>query len=131
MTFNPIRGGQPVAANQRELEANKPVSVFWEKTSATIGQTIQIRGIVKKPIGNMVPTVWILHNKKRFQPVANVKMQGGQIIAQWVVTPFQTGLFTAGVYDVEVVYSGATAQTSQPLRIVAPGTPHNGVSSFG
>jgi hypothetical protein len=126
----PVGYSQPVAPNQRELELNKPVSVFWEKASATIGQTVKIRGVVKKPIANMRPTVWVLFNKKRFQAVADVTMQGGQIIAQWVVTPFNRGLFTEGIYDVEVVYAGQPATTSSPLRIVAPGAEHNGISTF-
>lgn len=130
MNFKPISGGQRVAANQRELENNKPLSVFWETTAATIGQVVKIRGVVKNPVGNLPPTIWILVDGNRFQPVQNAKLQGGQIIAEWRVTPFKTGSFTTGNYDVEITYGGLNARTSLPLRIVTGGYNPN-VSSFG
>ncbi len=130
MNFKPITGGQRVAANQRELENNKPLSVFWETTSATIGQAVKIRGIVKNPVGNLQPTVWVLFDGNKYQPVSNAKIVGGQIIAEWRVTPFKSGTFTSGNYDVEIIYGGLTARTSLPLRIVT-GVYNPNVSSFG
>ncbi|MEK7724542.1 MAG: hypothetical protein AAB336_09360 [Acidobacteriota bacterium] len=130
MKFTPIAGGQRVAANQRELEANKPLSVFWETTTATIGQTVKIRGVVKNPVGNLQPPIWVLFDGTRYQSIANAKIQGGQIIAEWRVTPFKSGTFTSGNYDVEIIYGGLVGKTSLPLRIATAGYNPN-VSSFG
>lgn len=130
MNFKPIGGGQRVAANQRELEVNKPLSVFWETTRATIGQVVKIRGVVKNPDENLQPTVWVLFDRGRYQLVTNAKIQGGQIIAEWRVTSFKSGTYTAGNYDVEITYGGLTARTSLPLKIVTGGYNPN-ISSFG
>lgn len=130
MKFKPVGGGQRVTANQRELDANKPLSVSWETTTATINQIVKIRGVIKNPAGNLQPIIWVLCDGKRFQRVVNAKLQGGQIIAEWRVTPFQTGAFTAGTYDVELSYGSLVTRTALPLRIVTGGYNPN-VSSFG
>jgi len=116
----PVAAGQKVAANQRETEAKKPFIVNWNRTSATIGQTIGISGTVNIVVKNPAQiTVDILHNGKNFASAENVSVKGDQLTAQWKVKSFKAGNFKDGVYDVEVRYNGSVpGKTSVPLRIV-------------
>lgn len=131
MKFKPVVNSQKVANNQREQNSRKPLAVSWEKTSATVGQLVNIIGIVNIPTNSLAPiNVWILFNGNRFVAAENAKVQNGQITAQWRVLPFRLGSFTNGVYDVEINYAGLKAKTNEPLRIVIPGGDRN-ISSFG
>lgn len=129
--FRPIGNSQRVAQNQREGEMNKPLSVFWEKTAAYNGTTVNITGVVRAAVNSPVlPTVWIFYNGVQFLPAKNVKIQNGQITAEWTVTPKNLGDFTSGEYHVEIKYANLTARTKDPLRIIRPGGNPN-ASTFG
>jgi len=47
-----VAAKQKVAANQKETESKKPFDVFWSKTSATIGQTVEVVGVANIVIKN-------------------------------------------------------------------------------
>lgn len=131
MKFKPVVNSQKVASNQKPQNTGKPLTVSWEKTAATVGQLVNIIGIINMPVNSPVPAdVWILFNGNRFVKAENAKVQNGQITAQWRVLPFRLGSFTNGTYDVEINYAGLKAKSKDPLRIVIPGGDRN-ISSFG
>lgn len=116
----PVPAGQKVAQNQREAAAKKPFTVNWNRTSATIGQTVGITGTINITISNPAQiSVGILHDGKPFGAAENVVVKGDQITAQWKVKPFKVGNFKDGAYDVEIRYNGSLpGKTSVSLKIV-------------
>ena len=117
--WKPIAGGQKVAGNLREAESKKPFAVSWDKTSATVGQVVGIRGtanfIIKNPLQ---VTVTVLFNNGFFALAENLSVRNGQITAQWKVKAAKAGLFKEGVYDVEIKYGTLSSKTTAPLKIV-------------
>jgi hypothetical protein len=127
----PVGNSQKVAENLRAADAKKPFTVFWNQTSANVGQTVAITGTVNLPIQNISQiTVKILFNNQPYSFAEKVEIKNGKITAQWKVTPFKAGTFTAGIYDVEVRYGGLSGKTQDPLRIVSSLVSRD-VSSFG
>jgi hypothetical protein len=127
----PVGSSQKVAGNLKEQESKKAFVVNWNQTSANIGQVVGISGIINIALENISQiTVKILFDDKPFAAAENIEIKNGKITAQWKVTPFKTGTFTAGVYDVEVRYDGVSGKTQTPLRIVSS-LVNRDVSSFG
>lgn len=116
-----VGAGQKVAENQREAEAKKTLTVSWNKTSATIGETIGIKGISGIHIKNpSLVTVNILFNNAPYAAADSVTVSNNQITAHWKVKAYKAGNFTDGVYDAEIRYnSGVSGKTNVPLKIVA------------
>ena len=116
-----VGAGQKVAENQRETEAKKTLAVSWNKTSATIGETVGIKGIANIQIkDSSLVTVNILFNNAPYATADSVTVNNGQITAHWKVRAFKAGNFTDGIYDAEIRYnSGVSGKTNAPLKIVA------------
>ena len=116
-----VAAKQKVAANQKETESKKPFEVFWSRTSATIGQTVQIVGVANIVIKNpALVTVDILFNDGKYVSADSVVVKDGQVKAEWKVKASKAGNFTAGVYDAEIRYNGGVpGKTAVPLRIVS------------
>jgi hypothetical protein len=132
-----VTASPQVGQNQRPIDANKAFTVSWSRTTATINQTIGISGIAHIKVDNpALLSVQILFNKLPYKSAENIVVgEKGAITAQWKVTPYQYGNFTAGTYDVEIRYGGGfLGKTTTPLKIVAAGSAaghHAGASTFG
>ena len=131
--FSPVGSAQKVGKNQKEIDPKRAFNVAWNKTAATIAQTVGISAVANIPVENpALLSVKILFDDHPYAAAEQLEIKDGQITAQWKVTPYKVGNFTAGRYDVEIRYGGGgfCGKTTTPLKIVAAGGDRN-ASSFG
>ncbi len=127
----PVGSSQKVAENLRQQESKRAFTISWNQALANIGQLVGISGTVNfTPENPANITVKILFEDKPYADAEKVEFKNGKISAQWKVTPFRAGNFTAGKYDVEVRYNGISAKTQVSLRIISSLVSRD-VSSFG